>query len=271
MSVEKDTHMETFITERLQPTVIRPSNARHHSQIHLVVKSEADATTVKTDAAYPTGYDRSSNSAQAMLKSDNDSQSPKPLGFAKSKLTTPAQASSAIPTATPPRKRRTTIDHRQHYNNCIVKPQNWPLPSISAMKARIGKANAQTKEKLFENLILIFERFRKHKITSNPDKVHLSDSKLEFVGHEFTHDGTQFSKNKTNGVNNTPIPTTKGDLKKFLGIANYFREHVRKHPMLAQPLQLLLSGYTRAQRNHKLAWQDESKDLFLTLRDNVAN
>ena len=130
--------------------------------------------------------------------------------------------------------------------------------------------HAQTKDKLFENLTLIFERFRKHKITFNPDKVHLSDSEMEFVGHEFTHDGIQFSKNKKNGVNDIPIPTTKGDLKKFLGVANYFRDHVRNHSMLAQPLQLLLPGYSRAQRNHKLAWQDESKDLFLTLRDNVA-
>ena len=66
----------------------------------------------------------------------------------------------------------------------------------------------------------------------------------EFVGHEFTHDGIQFYKNKNNGVNNIPIPTIKGDLKKFLGIANYFRDHVRNHSMLAQPLQLLLPGYS---------------------------
>ena len=74
---------------------------------------------------------------------------------------------------------------------------------------------------MFENLRLIFERFRKHKITFNPDKVHLSDSEMEFIGHEFTHDGIQFSKNKKNGVNDIPVPTTKeGDLKKFLGVAN---------------------------------------------------
>ena len=59
-------------------------------------------------------------------------------GFANSKLITPAQVRSAIPTATPPRKWHTTIDYR-HYNNWIVK-QHWPLPSISVMKARIGKA-----------------------------------------------------------------------------------------------------------------------------------
>ena len=72
-----------------------------------------------------------------------------------------------------------------------------------------------TKDKLLDNLELIFERFRK--ITFNLDIVHLSDSEMEeFVGHEFTHDGIQFSKNKRNGVNNIPIPTTKGDLTSFL-------------------------------------------------------
>ena len=87
MSAEKDAHMEKFITEGLKSNVIRPSNSRYYSQVHLVVKPEADATTAKTAAAYPTGYDRSSYSAQAMVTSDNDPQSPKPLGFAKSKLT----------------------------------------------------------------------------------------------------------------------------------------------------------------------------------------
>ena len=102
-----------------------------------------------------------------------------------------------------------------------------------------------TKDKLLDNLELIFEHVRKHKTTFNLDIVHLSDSEMEeFVGHEFTHDGIQFSKNKRNGVNNIPLPTTKGDLKKFLGVANYFRDHVHKHSMLAQPLQLLLPGYS---------------------------
>ena len=314
--------------------------------MHLVVKPEADTTTIKTDATYSTGYDRASNAAQAILIDDTNSQSSEPQGNAQSKSTT-HKARSALSTPTPPRKWRTTIDYR-HYNDCIVK-QHWPLPNISAMKERIGKAkpkcfakldmtngywqaplaehskaytaficfmgifewnrapmgtqpaggyfqqmiafvvllgltykilesyiddifvHAQTKEKLFENLRLIFERFRKHKITFNPDKVHLSDSEMEFVGHEFTHDGIQFSKSKKNGVNDIPVPTTKGDLKKFLGVANYFRDHVRNHSMLAQPLQLLLPGYTRSQRNHKLAWPEESKDLFISLRDNVAN
>ena len=41
MSAEKDAHMEKFITEGLKSNVIRPSNARYYSQVHLVVKPEA--------------------------------------------------------------------------------------------------------------------------------------------------------------------------------------------------------------------------------------
>jgi hypothetical protein len=108
MSAEKDAHMEKFITEGLKSKVIRPSNARYYSQVHLVVKPEADATTIKTDAAYSTGYARASNAAQAMLIEDKNSQSSKTQGNAISKSTT-HKASLALSTSPPPRKWRTTI------------------------------------------------------------------------------------------------------------------------------------------------------------------
>ena len=131
--------------------------------------------------------------------------------------------------------------------------------------------HAKTKEELFANLIKVFERFRKHKITFNPDKVHLSDMEMEFIGHEITHEGIHFSKKKLNGVQNIPRPATKGELKKFLGVANYFRSHVKNHSILAHPLQSLLPMYTRTHRNHKIVWTDQMEKHFIELRDNVAN
>ena len=117
--------------------------------------------------------------------------------------------------------------------------------------------HAKTKEELFKNLRQVFDRFRKHNITFNPDKVHLSDTHMEFVGHEFTHDGVQFSEKKKNGVGEIPLPSTKGDLKKFLGVANYFRTHVKNHSIYAQPLQTLMPGYTRNHRGHKIVWPEK--------------
>ena len=39
--------------------------------------------------------------------------------------------------------------------------------------------HAKTKEELFVNLVKVVERFRAHKITFNPDKVHISDIEME--------------------------------------------------------------------------------------------
>ena len=38
MSAEKDIHKEYFITEGFKSNVIRPSDVRYYSQVHLVVK-----------------------------------------------------------------------------------------------------------------------------------------------------------------------------------------------------------------------------------------
>ena len=290
MTTEKESHIEKFIAEGLKSNIIRPSKATHYSQVHLVAKPTDDPTV---------------------------------------------------------KKWRTTIDYR-FFNQCIT-PQHWPLPNISQMLQRIGRAkpkyfakldmtsgywqaplaentkrftafitfmgifewnrapmgtqpaggyfhyciafvvlvnlvykileayiddiliHAKTKDEFMTNLDLVFSRFRKHRITFNPDKVFFSDSTMEFVGHEIAHDGIQFSKKKLSGVNDIPVPATKGELKKFIGAANYFRDHVRNHSDLTHPLNELLPKYDRKQRNHKITWTDELKEAFYALRDAVAN
>ena len=77
-----------------------------------------------------------------------------------------------------------------------------------------------------------------------------------------TTDGISFSKHKLNGVKEIPILITKGDLKKFLGAANYFRDHVRNHSLLAHPLVELQPSYTRSHRNHRLKWCAELETAF---------
>ena len=39
--------------------------------------------------------------------------------------------------------------------------------------------------------------------------------------------GMHFKRSKIDGVINFPRPTLKQELKKFIGLVNYFRNHVR--------------------------------------------
>ena len=94
---------------------------------------------------------------------------------------------------------------------------------------------------------------------------------MVFVGHEIDCEGVRFSPDKLSGVDDIPIPKTKGELKRFQGLANYFRDHVQSISILSQPLNLLLPKYNKSQRNHKLVWTDEQKANFIALRDAVSN
>ena len=49
----------------------------------------------------------------------------------------------------------------------------------------------------------------------------------------------EMEKDKVAGVLNWPIPKTVRDVRKFLGLANYYRRFVKDFAKLAQPLNNL--------------------------------
>ena len=104
---------------------------------------------------------------------------------------------------------------------------------------------ADTEQQLIDNLILIFNRFQSHSITLNPEKCEFGLTEVEFVGHIINENGLTFSVDKLNGIRNFPIPRLQKELKSFLGLANFFRDHVQGHSLMAIPLQNLITGYDR--------------------------
>ena len=76
-----------------------------------------------------------------------------------------------------------------------------------------------------------------------------------------------FSEEKRGEVLDFPLPTTHKELKSFLGLANYFRDHVKNHSMITQPLQSMVTNYSK---NKPLKWTDELIATFHQVRKTVA-
>ena len=96
----------------------------------------------------------------------------------------------------------------------------------------------------------------------NPSKCALGLSQVEYVGHTINRDGLHFTRDKVDSVLNFPRLTTKRQVKAFLGLANYFRDHVRNHSTRVIPLQKLVDGYTSRQAHQKVKWTDECESAF---------
>jgi hypothetical protein len=82
-------------------------------------------------------------------------------------------------------------------------------------------------DEFLERLRTVLERFRQFNITLNPKRCNFGLAGVEFVGHVLKIDGICFSTEKRTKVLNFALPVKQKQLKSFLGLVNYFRDHVQ--------------------------------------------
>jgi hypothetical protein len=130
---------------------------------------------------------------------------------------------------------------------------------------------SDTIEGLCENLEKIFDRLAKFNITLNKKKCRFGMSEVEYVGHVIDEHGLSFSSKKIDKISTFRKPERKKDLKSFLGLASYFREHVDKYADMAGPLHGLIEAYTKKGRQNRLVWTPEADTAFDKLKEAIIN
>jgi hypothetical protein len=131
--------------------------------------------------------------------------------------------------------------------------------------------HAKTLDEYLKRLRLVFRRFRDSGVTLNPLKCTIGLSQVEYVGHTMNKHGTHFTRSKLDGVVNFPRPETKRQIKSFLGLANYFRDHIDRHSIRVQPLQDLVSNYDKKQASNRVVWTPDCIAAFEDIRDAIDN
>ena len=128
-----------------------------------------------------------------------------------------------------------------------------------------------TEQEHMDNLSRVLKNLRESGVTLNPKKCVFGASEIEFCGHLLTEEGTHFSGEKLKYIEDFPEPGSKGALKSFLGLANYFRDHVKNYAHFESLLNELLPGYTKKHRGHKLQWTGSTKTAFESLKSEILN
>ena len=129
-----------------------------------------------------------------------------------------------------------------------------------------GKTNAE----LLVNLRLVFERLRLFNITIHPDKIFVGLKQLEFIGHTIDAEGLHFSQAKIDKVFQIPIPVYDSEMKSFLGLAQYFSDHVQDFAKIACPLHELIKQYDKRKKK-RLNYTQEALDAFEFIKNSINN
>ena len=126
--------------------------------------------------------------------------------------------------------------------------------------------HGKTKEEFLFRLEEIFKRFKKHRLIANPDKCFFGMKDVEFVGHTINEEGMSFSREKIEKVLCIPEPVFGKEMKSFLGVAGYFRDHIANYATVVRPLQKMIDNY---ERNRKLVWSEEGRVSFHAIKQAI--
>jgi hypothetical protein len=126
--------------------------------------------------------------------------------------------------------------------------------------------HAQDAPSFLSRLRQVFERFRKHNVSLNPDKCRFGLRSVEYVGHTIDETGLSFSTEKLDEVLQIEPPEHGKELRSFLGLASYFRDHIENLATIAKPLQDMLIDYDK---KRKLIWTPQSTKAFLAVKEAI--
>jgi len=106
----------------------------------------------------------------------------------------------------------------------------------------------------------VLKRLEENDLYVKPEKCSWKTSKVNFLGVIMGQGKIEMEEEKVEGVLNWPVPKTVRDVRKFLGLANYYRWFIKNFATLAKPLNML------TRKEEKWKWEGAQQKAFEQLK-----
>ena len=114
---------------------------------------------------------------------------------------------------------------------------------------------SSTPEQHLKDLQTVFEKLSAHGIIINPNKCIFGVPGLDFLGHHIDSSGITPLPEKVQAVRDFPQPQSQRQLRRFIGLANFYHRFLPHCAELMHPLHSLLSP-GKAKSQTPVTWTD---------------
>ena len=112
-----------------------------------------------------------------------------------------------------------------------------------------------------ENLKKVLQRIRWARLKLSPEKCILFQREVTYLGYIVNENGVKVDARKLEAVAEWPIPRNVTEVKRFLGLASYYRRFIANFAEIAKPLHKL------TEKDVTFAWTNESDRAFKKLKE----
>ena len=139
---------------------------------------------------------------------------------------------------------------------------NSLISNLDGCKAYIDDAIIFSEEwqQHLQTIRTFFDRLSDAKLTVNLAKSEFCHANLTFLGHIVGQGQVKPVEAKVEAISDFPVPTSKRQLMRFLGMAGYYRKFCNNFSAIAEPLTNLLG------KKAKYVWTDDCQKSFDKLK-----
>ena len=109
----------------------------------------------------------------------------------------------------------------------------------------------------------LLRRLREAGLTAKLSKCVFWARSVEFLGHFICCDWIMINEDNLKKICAARRPTTKKEVRSFLGLANYYHPHIPTFAAIAAPL----TDLTRKRQTNKIRWRQAEERAFSSLLD----
>ena len=111
----------------------------------------------------------------------------------------------------------------------------------------------------------VLQRLGEVGLSLRPDKCHFFQEKVDYLGHEISAQGVYPLKANVRKVLQYPEPQDLKELRRFVGMASYYRRFIKDFSQLARPLTEL------TKKNNRWSWTEAEQKAFDTLKSKLTS
>lgn len=128
---------------------------------------------------------------------------------------------------------------------------------------------SESEEEHAEHLRMVLRRLSEHHLRVNPTKCVFGVPEIEFLGHTINSAGIRPLPSKVEAILKFPEPARVVDLRRFLGMVNFYRRNIPHAARLQAPLNVFLVD-SRKNDTREIPWTEHSREAFIKVKEALA-
>lgn len=152
---------------------------------------------------------------------------------------------------------------QRHIDNILRDMGHFLFPFVDDILVASDSAAEHT-----EHLNALFERLQTHGLRLNVSKCVFGKEKLEFLGYNVSQHGIEPIEDRITSITNYPQPTNIQELRRFLGIINFYKESIPHATHAQEPLYKYLHTAKKNDKT-KITLTPEERKAFADCKDSI--